>query len=158
MEMEELARRLKEKRPNSEILSNIFAVLDGGRLPCAYYVNNNVQNRYYEGYKTSIEKSNFLAFNCKGELVHTAPNYPGSWQDSRVQHMFCLIHPKIYEDEITPREIAVPCDSALTVGRMVDDKIIWGRKANESRNFVSMKLSAIDLIMQQELKSERQSA
>lgn len=59
-EMAKSAGFLKEIRPNDPILSNIFGVLEGGRLPCADYVNADVQNAYYEGYTTSVEVTNLL--------------------------------------------------------------------------------------------------
>lgn len=82
--------------------------------------------------------------------MYAALNYPGSWHDYMVAHMSGLIYPTRYEDEITPRVFAVLGHCALTSGRMEDnknDKIVRGRKANESSDFVSMDLSAIDLIM-----------
>lgn len=63
MEMKESARRLNENRPNGDVLGNIFAFHDVVRLPCTYYVNIDVQNRYNVQYTDSVEVTSLVAFN-----------------------------------------------------------------------------------------------
>ena len=154
--MRESADLLTQNRPNGALLSNIFAVVDGGRLPYADYVDTDIQNAYYEGYTMSVQVTNLFVFNFKGELIHAALNFPGSWHDSRVAHSSGLINPLLLV--MTPRGLAILTDSAFTAGHEIDDKIVRGRKSNERKDFFSVEMAALDLILQRVLPSERLSA
>lgn len=137
----------------------MLEVLDGGRFPCSDYINCDIQNSYYEGYTTSVEVTNLFVYNFKGDLIHAALNFPGSWHDSRVAHFSGLIYPKLYDDELTPKGMAVLCDSSFTAGKDIDGKLIRARKSNEvDDGCKSVELCAIDLILQKVMPSERQSA
>lgn len=96
-------RLLKNNRPNVPILSNIFRVLDGSRIPYADYVNADVQNPYYDGYKTSVVDTNLLCYNFKGKLIHAGLNFPGSCHDSRVVHSSGLIGSILKDNSSTSR-------------------------------------------------------
>lgn len=87
------------------------------------------------------------AFNLNGELNHAALNYTGSGQYSKVAYMSGFIHPIIYFDEITKLGFAMLFDSAFTAGRVVDDRIVQGRKANESNDVLSPEMAAIAFIL-----------
>lgn len=127
-------------------------------LPCTDYCNVDIQNAYDKGYTTSVEVTNLLAFNIKGELIHAALNFPECWHDSKVAHALGLIYPLLQDDFITASGFEVICDSAFKAGHAVDHKIVWGRKSNESCDFQSVEMSAVHLIMQMVLSSKRQSA
>lgn len=156
--MEDSSKRLKENRPNGQVLSYIFGVFEGVRPLCADYTDSDIRNINYEVYTTSVEVTSLLAFNFRGELIHAALNYLGSWHDAKVSHSSGLIYPSFHDDQITPLGYAILCDSALTAGAAVDDKIVQARKTSEPGDVFSVEMSAIDLIMQQVLPSERQSA
>lgn len=155
-EMKESAELLSKNRRNGSLLQKIFGVLDGGRLPCADYTDSDVQNAFYEGYTTSVEVTNLFAFNFKGELIHAAVNFPGSYHDSRLANNSGLINPLLQEK--TPRGYAILCDSAFTASKEVEGKIVRGRKVNERCDVMSEEMAAIDIILQRVLPSERQSA
>lgn len=57
-----------------------------------------------------------------------------------------------------PRGFVILCDSAFTAGRDVEEKIVKGRNSNVISNVNSTLLPGTDLIIQQVLSSERQSA
>lgn len=150
---------LKENRQNGRVLDGIFAVVDGGRIPCAEYTDKDLQNAYYEGYTQSVEVTNLFVWNFKGEIIHAGVNFPGSWHDSKLAYASGLIYPKL-SDRMTPPGFAILGDSAFAVERKVSDgKIVRSRKSNE-RAFIpeSLELAAIDTILQRVMPSERQSA
>lgn len=158
-EMKESSELLKLNRENGQYLNNVFGVVDGGRMPCADYTDVDMQNAYYEGYTTNVEVTNLLVYNFKGELIHAALNFPGSWHDSRVANMSGFIYPLLYEDDITPPGMAILCDSAFLSGREIKGKLIRARKSNEvTEMFESEELAAIDIILQRVMPSERQAA
>ena len=111
-DMEESASLFRRHRDYGHLLSGIFGVLDGGRMPTATCMDVNLQNAYFEGFTQQHEVTNLLAFNFKGEIIHAALNYPGSWHDSKLAYVSGLYRPKL-TDEKTPPRYALLVDSAF---------------------------------------------
>lgn len=103
-------------------------MLDGRRLPCVDNETQNVQNILFEGYTRFREVENFVAFNFGRDLIHPAANYLVSLHESKVVYQSCLIHPLLYNDEITPSCLTISCHSAFTAEKALDDKIVKKRK------------------------------
>lgn len=158
-EMKASASLLENNRINGGLLQGIFAVTDGGRMPCADYTDTNLQNAYFEGFTQGVEVTNLFVFNFFGELIHAAINYPGSWHDTKLATVSGLYFPKL-SDERTPPGMAILGDSAFVNNvRITNGKIVRGRKANETSDIPnSACLAAVDLILQRVMPSERQSA
>ena len=158
-EMKASAALLENNRINGLLLTGVFAVTDGGRMPCADYTDCNLQNAYFEGFTQAVEATNLFVFNFFGELIHAAINYPGSWHDTKLAMVSGLYFPKL-SDEMTPPGMAILGDSAFVNNTSVTNgKIVRGRKANETSDIpVSAELGAVDIILQRIMPSERQSA
>eukprot|EP00171_Calliarthron_tuberculosum_P005428 IDg5428t1 len=152
-------QKLMANRPNGRLMKGIFAVVDGGRIPCADYVDADMQNAYYEGYTGNVEVTNLLVFNFFGEIIHAGVNFPGSWHDSKLAVLSGLIYPKL-GDDFTPPGYAILGDSAFASSmRVGGGKIVRARKQNETVDIPeSPELAAVDLVLQRVLPSERQSA
>lgn len=158
-EMDESHRLLKFNRSNGPLLPNVFAVIDGARMPCADYTDSDLQNAFYEGYTGNTEITNIFVFNFKGELIHAAVNFPGSWHDSKVVLSSGLLLDRLSDDK-TPRGYAILGDSAFIArARVTHGKILRGRKASETHDVPeSALLAAVDAVLQRAMPSERQSA
>lgn len=68
----------EENRLNSQVVTNIFGVLDGENLSCADYVTPGVQNIFYNEYSTCVNVTDILVFNFKEEVIDSNVNFPGS--------------------------------------------------------------------------------
>lgn len=158
-EMDESYELLKNNRENGVLLPDVFGVVDGGRMPCADYEDQDLQNGYYEGYTGSVEVTSIFVFNFRGEIIHAGVNFPGSWHDSKVVLASGLLLDRL-SDEKTPRGKAILGDSAfVTNTRVTHGKIIRGRKTTETSDIpLSPLLAAVDAILQRAMPSERQSA
>jgi len=53
-------------------------------MPCADYIDTDLQNAFFEGFTQGVEVTNLFVWNFYGELIHAAINYPGSWHDSKL--------------------------------------------------------------------------
>lgn len=156
-EMKESTQLLQENREFGHLLKGVFAVVDGGRMPCADYNDPDLQNAYYEGYTCSVEVTNLFVFNFMGELIHAAINYPASWHDDKLAYASGVLYPKL-EDEMTPPGFSIFGDSAF-VTRTMEGKLVRSRKTNETSDIPKdAVLAAVDIIMQRVMPSERQSA
>ena len=158
-EMEASSSLLQSNRVYGPFLKGVFAVTDGGRMPCADYTDKNLQNAYYEGYTQNVEVTNLFVWNFFGEIIHAAVNYPGSWHDTKLAGASGLYDPKLL-DENTPPGFAILGDSAFVNNTSTTNgKVLRGRKTNEVNDIPeSAALAAVDLIMQRIMPSERQSA
>lgn len=159
LEMVRSSELLSCHRGYNDVLKGVFAIMDGGRLPCADYCDPDTQNAYYEGYTTNIEVTNLLVFDFFGQIIHAGVNFPGSWHDARVAIQSGLYYPKL-SNEFTPNGFAILCDSAFTVdAKSTDGKIVRAKKTNETKELCSSwELSAVELVLQRIYPSERQSA
>ena len=158
-EMKLSAELLWKSRPQWHLLRGVFGVVDGGRMPCAHYVDPELQNAFFEGFTQNEEVTNLLVFNFFGELIHAAVNFPGSWHDNRLASASGLYWPMLF-DEMTPPGYAILGDSAFVNDtRITNGKIIRSRKANEAQDIPeSAELCAVDLLLQRIMPSETQSA
>ncbi len=158
-EMRASALLLQNNRVHGKLLEGIFAVTDGGRFKCADYTDPDLQNAYFEGYTQNVEVTNLFVWNFKGEIIHAAVNYPGSWHDNRLASASGLIFPKL-SDECTPPGYAVLGDSAFAAStKVTNGKIVRGRKTNENNGIPeSVTMAIIDELLQKIMPSERQSA
>lgn len=150
---------LRYNRQNGFLLPNVFAIMDGGRMLCADYQDEDLQNAYYEGYTGNVEVTNLLVFSFYGEIIHAGVNYPGSWHDNKVLIASGLLADRL-SDAKTPIGFAILGDSAFVARtRVVHGKIIRGRKSTETEDVpASSMLAAVDAILQRVMPSERQSA
>lgn len=73
--MKESTALLKHNRPNGPLQGNIFAVVDGGRPPCATYIDPDIRDTYYKRYTQIVETINPLVYNFKREVIHAAMYY-----------------------------------------------------------------------------------
>ena len=128
-------------------------------MPCAEYLDGDLQNAYFEGYTQKVEVTNLFVWNFYGELIHAAINFPGSWHDTKLASVSGLYHPKL-DDEMTPPGMAILADSAfVNNARVTNGKIIRPRKTNEVHDIPSSAfLAAVDTMLQHAIPSERQSA
>lgn len=156
-EMQESAQLLQDNRPNGALLRGVFGVIDGGRFPCADYVDNDVQNAFYEGYTCTVNVTNLLVYNFKGEIIHAAVNYPGTCHDSKLASLSGLVYPRL-DDVMTPPGFALLGDSAFVTWN-INGKIVRSRKHTEKGDIPqSTALAAVDCLLQRVMPSERQSA
>ena len=128
-------------------------------MPCADYTDQDLQNAYYEGYTQSVEVTNLFVWNFYEEIIHAAVNYPGSWHDTKLAGASGLYYPKL-SDVSTPPGYSILGDSAFVNNTSTTNgKVLHGRKSNETRDIPhSAYLSAVDIILQRVMPSERQSA
>ena len=147
---------LKNNRTNGPLLKGVFAVTDGGRMPCADYTDVDTQNAYFEGFTQGVEVTNLFVWNFYGELIHAAVNFPGSWHDTKLAGASGLYYPKL-SDEMTPPGYAILGDSAFVNNTNVTNgKVLPGRKTNETWDIPeSATLAAVDIILQGVMPSER---
>lgn len=133
--------------------------MDSGTIPCADYVDADIQIAYFERYTQCVEVTNLFVYNFSDEVVHFAINNPGSWHGGKLASMSGLLYPKLCKEMIPPG-FAVLDDSAFVVDpRVSGGKIVRRRKNNEMNSIPEIaQLAAVDLILQRILQSERQSA
>ena len=150
---------LQHNREYGPLLKGVFAVTDGGRMPCADYTEPNLQNAYYEGFTQSVEVTNLFVWNFYGEIIHAGVNFPGSWHDTKLAGASGLYYPKL-SYEMTPPGYAILGDSAFVNNTTATNgKVLRGRKSNETREIPeSAALAAVDALLQRIMPSERQSA
>ena len=150
---------LQINRTDGPLLKGIFAVTDGGRMPCADYTDVDIQNAYFDGITQGVEVTNLFVWNLYGELIHAAVNFPGSWHDTKIAGAYGLYYPKL-SDGMTPPGYAILGDSAFVNNTSVTNgKVLRGRKTNKTWDIPeSAALAAVDIILQTVMPSERQSA
>lgn len=124
-------------------------------MKCADYTEPDVQNAFYEDYTCSVEVTNLFVFKFKGDIIHAAINFPGSWHDSKLATVSDLMHP--FLSEKTPDEMALLADSAFTTLN-TEGKVVRTRKSNENSGIPSdTHMVEVDLKFQSIMPSERQS-
>lgn len=155
----ESASLLESNRVHGRLLRGVFAIMDGGKMPCSEYLDTDLQNAFFEGYTEQVEVTILFVWNFRGELIHAAINFPGSWHDTELAAVSELYHPKL-SDEYTRPGMAVLADSAFVItSRVTNGKIIRPRKSNEVQDIPkSTYLAAVDTILQAAIPSEKQSA
>lgn len=158
-EMRVSSALLERNREYGPLLHGVFAVADGGRMPCATYTDEFLQNAYWEGFTQADEVTNLLVMNFHGELIHAGINYPGSWHDSKVAAYSGLYYPRL-SDEMTPAGYCILVDSAFPrYGGDLRGKLVRARKDNERNDIpAAASLAAVDALIEKAMPSERQSA
>lgn len=63
-------------------LAGTISVADGSRMICPSFINEDLQLAYYEGCTQSLEVTNLFVSKFRGEFLHAALNYPGSYHDA----------------------------------------------------------------------------
>lgn len=103
-----------------------------------------------------MEVTNLFVHKFRGELIHAAINYSGSWHDKKLGYVSGLLYPNL-NDEVTPRGYEILGYSAVVSKTMVG-KLVGSRKTNETSNIPKdAVLAAVDMIMQRRMSNERQS-
>lgn len=74
--MKEVATFLENISTEVCLLRNFCGVVDEDRMPCASYIDKNVQSTVYEGHTTSVEVSSLFVLTSKGEVIHAGKNFP----------------------------------------------------------------------------------
>ncbi len=150
---------LQKNRPLVALLTGVFAITDGARMPCAEYTDIDLQNAYFEGYTQCAEVTNLFVWNFYGEIIHAAVKFARGWHDIRPASASGLCLPKL-SDQNTPPGFAVLGDSAfINTTSTTGGKVVRGRKSNETNDVPESPESfAIDIILQRVMPSERQSA
>lgn len=97
-EMRSAASLLERNRENGHLLRGVFGMFDGGRMPCAAYVEVNTQDGFFEGFTQGVELTNILVWNFHGEIIFGALNFPGSCHVSKVASSSGLYHPRLSQD------------------------------------------------------------
>ena len=117
-----------------------------------------MQNEYFEGCTQHVEVTNLFVWNFKGEIIHAAMNFPGSWHDSKLATISGQYH--YFLSDKLPRGMAILADSAfVTSMKTTNGKIVRARKTNETSSVPNPTyMAAEDLIPQKVYSSERQSA
>jgi len=135
-EMQSSASILEKKRKFGPLLKSVFAVTDGGRMACADYTDPDLQNAYFEGFTQNVEVTNLFVWDFRGEIIHAALNFPGSWHDTKLAGVSGLYYPKL-SDELTPPGFAIHGDSALVKNTTITNgKVLRGRKTNENSDIL----------------------
>lgn len=112
----------------------MFEVLDGGRLPCADHDDRDVQNLYYEGYTFNVQVTSLLVFNFFGKFMHAEVNFPGSWNDSKLECASCLLYPKLGNVRKPPGN-SILRDSALVCAlHFGGGQVELARQANDTKD------------------------
>lgn len=106
-----------------------------------------------------MEVATLFVWNFFGEIIHSGLNFPGSWHNRKLALASGLLYPKL-SDAMKPPGFAILGDSAfVSETRVVQGKIVRGRKSSETRkNPESVEMAAVDFLIQGILPSERQSA
>ena len=153
------ASLLDHNRTYRPLLQGVFAITDGGRMPCADDTDIDLQNAYFEGFTQNVEVTNLFVWNFFGEIIHAAVNYPGSWHDKKLAGMSGLYFAKL-SDEMAPPGMAILGDSAfVNTTKATNGKLLRGRKSNEVNDIPkSAAPAAFDLLLHLTMPSERQSA
>lgn len=121
-EIDESSAPVHANREYGHLFKGFFAVVDGGQFPCADYVNDDVQNAYYEGHTCSVEITNLLEYNFKGEIIHAVINNPRFCHDSSLAYKSGQIFPQL-SDDMPPLGRTILGDSAFSA-RGIEGKTV----------------------------------
>lgn len=105
-EMIKSAELLEDDRLNCTLLRGFVDVVDGGRFPCADYVDADTENSVYENYACTVDVTNFFVYSFKGEIIHASANYPGVCHDKKLANLSGLVSPRL-DDDMTPPAFVV---------------------------------------------------
>ena len=134
LEMRQYANIINRKH---NALKDVFGFVDGVWFPVSNSPDVQIQNAYYNGWKSCCAVSNIIVFAPDGTIIYARLNAPGSWHDSQVAR-------KLYDknlNERTPEPFRIVGDSAfqnysklLTVGN--------GETIAEEEQLVSLRQAA----------------
>lgn len=148
IEQEESASLLKNEIHPVTFSQDIFGITDGGRFPCADYINLNVQNAFSEGYTQRAEVTNVFVFNFKGELIFAAINFPGTWHDSEIADRTDLYHEKLSDRMTEPGMAILGDDVFVNDTGAANGKIVRSKDVNEANMIPEAAgRAAIDIIL-----------
>lgn len=68
-EMMAFAGLLERNRQHEPLIRGVFAVMDGGRIPCVSYGVYDIQNAFWERFKQSHEVANLFIRNFSGYCI-----------------------------------------------------------------------------------------
>lgn len=128
-------------------------------MPCAGYMDTNLQNACSKRFMQGVEDTNLFVWNFFGEVIHATVNRPGGWHDNKLAGQSGL-HFRKLSDEMTPPCFALLGDSAFVNNiQTTKGKVIRRRKSNET-NYIPLLagLTTMHIILQRVLQSEWQSA
>ena len=105
MQMRQYAHIIKQRHP---ALENVFGFVDGVFFQVPNSPDPQIQNAYYNGWKSCCAVSNILVFAPDGTIIYARLNAPGSWHDS-------VIARKLYNtlENETPDPFRIVGDSAF---------------------------------------------
>lgn len=115
-EMEHAASIQETNRQYGPLLKGVFALTDGGRMPCADYTNLDLQNAYFGNFAQNVGVTKLFVWNFLGEFIHAAVNYANSWHETKLAGVSGLYFPKL-SDEMTPLGFAILGDSVFVKTR-----------------------------------------
>lgn len=105
-EMQQFSAQIQQRHPN--LPEGVFGFMDGVFFPCTNHPDPQVQNRYYNGWKSAPSVTNILVFTPDGCICYAVLNVPGSIHDSRAAG-------KVYDmlEDRTPDPYKLIADSAF---------------------------------------------
>ena len=152
---------LQRIRYHGSVLSGIFSVLNGGRMPCSACTDENLQNAHWESFTQCHEVMNLFVRNLFGKIIYAAVNFPGCWHDSKLAVGSGLYTPRLADE--TPASFVVLGDSVSVECASTARKSSKSTKINEPGSASadvphSAWIAAVDALVERAMHSERQSA
>ena len=105
--------------------------MDGGRLPCAEYVDADILNACFNTSATSVVVTNLLMFELYCCLIHAARISLGSYHGAQLSNFSGSKYPKFGWD-MTPLDFVIPRESLFSVPDSTDGKVIRARMTMEA--------------------------
>ena len=129
-------------------------------MPCADYVDEDVQDAFVEGNAQAVEVTDLFVGNFVVHILHAAINLTGNWQGSRFAMVSGLYSPLLTDS--TTLVYALLGGSVFPhVNDALRGNIIRAKKAGEGgAEYVSQSAyaAAIDKLHEQKMPAESQSA
>jgi hypothetical protein len=147
--MSVLAKKIEARQP---AIKNAFGFVDGLSLPVADFLDPNIQNAYYNGYKSSCRTNNLIVYSPEGDIIFVKYNYPGSWHDGQLART-PLMDTLLLQH--TPSPFCIIGDTAFKSSGEMTNKILTPLKQNQIAQHAD--LAARQLALHQHITSVRQA-
>lgn len=158
--MEESIHLLQIYCANRPLLRDVLAVFDWGCLPCAHYVNVNLQHADYDGYTQNVEVKHLLILKIRGGVIHAGLNFPDLWQDRKIVYQYgqYSLMFKYLDDDRTPPGYAFQGDRAFVIDSSITSwKSFRAKKLNEKFLHKNQARAGAELALQRVMPSKTRS-
>lgn len=118
-EQEHFSRLIQQREPL--LPDQLFGFVDGCSFPCATADDADVQNAYYNGWKSGTYVNNVFVFSPTGKIIFASINAPGSWHDAAL----CGdLYELLLDETKTTEGLAIVADTAFPRSGPLARKIV----------------------------------